>query len=165
MKISFTAVGPFLNNEGSGLYVLQSSVNHSCIPNAVVEFPYSNNTLVLKAIRNIKVGEEICTSYLDECQLERSRHSRQQALSSLYLFVCHCDKCQAQANDPDITSDEEESDEDWVLAKNAQEQWYNFHNKQELYIELYLISPCHNNESRYALLDSYVWHKWALSVK
>jgi len=112
LKISFTAVGPFLNNEGSGLYVLQSSVNHSCIPNAVVEFPYSNNTLVLKAIRNIKVGEEICTSYLDECQLERSRHSRQQALSSLYLFVCHCDKCQAQANDPDITSDEEESDED-----------------------------------------------------
>ncbi|EGI62525.1 PREDICTED: SET and MYND domain-containing protein 5 [Acromyrmex echinatior] len=106
------AVGPFLNNEGSGLYVLQSSVNHSCIPNAVVEFPYSNNTLVLKAIRNIKVGEEICTSYLDECQLERSRHSRQQALSSLYLFVCHCDKCQAQANDPDVTSDEEESDED-----------------------------------------------------
>lgn len=100
-----------MNNEGSGLYVLQSSVNHSCVPNAVVEFPYSNNTLVLKAIRDIKVGEEICTSYLDECQLERSRHSRQQALSSLYLFVCHCDKCQAQANDPDVTSDEE-SDED-----------------------------------------------------
>lgn len=109
---SSAAVGPFLNNEGSGLYILQSSVNHSCVPNAVVDFPYSNNTLVLKAIRDIKVGEEICTSYLDECQLERSRHSRQQALSSMYLFVCHCDKCQAQANDPDVTSDEDESDED-----------------------------------------------------
>lgn len=104
-------VGSFLNNEGSGLYVSQSAVNHSCVPNAVVEFPYSNNTLVLKAIRNIQVGEEICTSYLDECELERSRYSRQKALSSLYLFICHCDKCQSQANDSDITSEEDELDD------------------------------------------------------
>ncbi|GAB1863853.1 Histone-lysine N-trimethyltransferase SMYD5 [Camponotus japonicus] len=105
-------VGSFLNNEGSGLYILQSSVNHSCTPNAIAEFPYSNNTLVLKAIRDIQVGEEICTSYLDECELERSRYSRQKALSSLYLFVCHCDKCQAQINDPNVTSDEELDDDD-----------------------------------------------------
>lgn len=104
-------VGAFLNNEGSGLYILQSAVNHSCAPNAIVEFPYSNSTLVLKAIRDIQAGEEICTSYLDECELERSRYSRQKALSSSYLFVCHCDKCQSQANDPDVTSDEEELDD------------------------------------------------------
>lgn len=101
-------VGSFLNNEGSGLYILQSAVNHSCVPNAIVEFPYSNNTLVLRAIRDIQVEEEICTSYLEECELERSRYSRQKALSSLYLFVCRCDKCQSQTNDPDVTSDEEE---------------------------------------------------------
>lgn len=103
-------VGSFLNNEGSGLYVLQSTVNHSCLPNAVVEFPYSNNTLVLKAIRDIQPGEEICISYLEECELERSRHSRQKALSSLYLFICCCNKCKSQAGDPDITSDDEEYD-------------------------------------------------------
>ena len=45
-------VGSFLDNEGSGLYTLQSAINHSCVPNAIVEFPYSNNVLVLKAIRN-----------------------------------------------------------------------------------------------------------------
>ncbi|XP_020279033.1 SET and MYND domain-containing protein 5 [Pseudomyrmex gracilis] len=107
-------VGTFLNNEGSGLYILQSSINHSCSPNAIVEFPYSNNTLVLKAIRDIQDGEEICTSYLDECELERSRYSRQKALSTLYLFVCNCDRCQAQADDPDVTSesDDEEVDND-----------------------------------------------------
>ncbi|KAK2578816.1 hypothetical protein KPH14_012034 [Odynerus spinipes] len=104
-------VGSFLNNEGSGLYVLQSTVNHSCLPNAIVEFPYSNNTLVLKATRDIQPGEEICISYLEECELERSRHSRQKALSSLYLFVCCCDKCQSQAGDPDVTSDDEEYDD------------------------------------------------------
>lgn len=106
------AVAFFLNNEGSGLYVLQSSVNHSCVPNAVVEFPYSNNILVLKAIRDIHPEEEICISYLDECCLERSRHSRQKALSSLYLFHCYCNKCLSQANDLDLTSEDEVDDND-----------------------------------------------------
>ena len=105
------AVGSFLNNEGSGLYVLQSAVNHSCVPNAIVEFPYSNNVLVLKAIRDIQPEEEICISYLDECDLERSRHSRQKALSSLYLFLCRCDKCLSQADDPDLTSEDELDDD------------------------------------------------------
>ncbi|XP_043265887.1 SET and MYND domain-containing protein 5 [Colletes gigas] len=101
------AIGSFLNNEGSGLYTLQSTVNHSCIPNAIVEFPYSNNVLVLKAIRDIQPEEEICISYLDECDLERSRHSRQKALCSMYLFLCHCNKCLLQADDPDLTSEDE----------------------------------------------------------
>lgn len=104
-------VGSFLNNEGSGLYVLQSKVNHSCIPNAFVEFPYSNNVLVLRAIRCIQPGEEICISYLDECALERSKHSRQKALSSLYLFVCSCGKCESQADEPNVTSEEEDMDD------------------------------------------------------
>ncbi|XP_008213730.1 SET and MYND domain-containing protein 5 [Nasonia vitripennis] len=105
-------VGTFLNNEGSGLYVLQSAINHSCAPNASVEFPHSDSRLVVRALRDIKPDEEICIAYLDECHLERSRHSRQKALSSLYLFVCKCDKCQQQASDPDVTSDEEFDDED-----------------------------------------------------
>ncbi|XP_076651451.1 SET and MYND domain containing, class 5 [Halictus rubicundus] len=105
------AVGVFLNNEGSGLYALQSAINHSCVPNAIVEFPFSNNVLVLKAIRNIQPEEEICISYLDECDQERSRHSRQKALRSLYLFVCRCDKCLSQAGDPDLTSEDEFDDD------------------------------------------------------
>ncbi|XP_043270494.1 SET and MYND domain-containing protein 5 [Venturia canescens] len=100
-------VGTYLNNEGSGLYALQSTINHSCSPNANVEFPFSNSTLVVTATKDISAGEEICIGYLDECELERSRHSRQKALSSLYLFNCRCDKCVAQADDPDCTSDEE----------------------------------------------------------
>lgn len=105
-------MGTFLNNEGSGLYSLQSCINHSCNPNASVEFPHSNSTLVVRALREIRPDEEICIAYLDECHLERSRHSRQKALSSLYLFLCKCDKCQQQASDPDVTSDEDFDDED-----------------------------------------------------
>lgn len=103
-------VGTFLNNEGSGLYTLQSTINHSCLPNAEVEFPYSNNILVLKATRDIHPEDEICISYLDECLLERSRHSRQKALSSQYLFKCKCTKCISQADDPDLTSEEDDDE-------------------------------------------------------
>lgn len=50
------------------------------MPNAQSTFPYSNDIVVLKAIQPIQPGEEICISYLDECQLERSRHSRQKVI-------------------------------------------------------------------------------------
>lgn len=105
-------VGTFLNNEGSALYSYQSKVNHSCSPNVECRFPHSNNVLALTATRDIKVGEEICISYLDECALERSRHSRQKMLSENYLFQCQCEKCDSQVNDPDETSDDEEEDDD-----------------------------------------------------
>lgn len=104
------AVGTFLNNEGTGLYKVQSSMNHSCVPNVIIEFPHSNSTLAVKALRDIRAGEELCISYLDECELERSRHSRQKSLKSLYLFICQCEKCLSQADDPEETSSDEDDD-------------------------------------------------------
>lgn len=104
--------GEFLNNEGSGLYLLQSKINHSCVPNAQSTFPYSNDIVVLKATQIIQPGEEICISYLDECLLERSRHTRQKILKENYIFLCQCMKCQLQSNDPDETSEDEDDDED-----------------------------------------------------
>lgn len=104
--------GTFLNNEGVGLYTLQSACNHSCIPNAEPSFLHNNHRLSLVALTDIQEGEEVFISYLDECMLERSRHSRRKELMTNYLFLCDCPKCQEQANDPDCTSDEEEEDED-----------------------------------------------------
>lgn len=101
-----------MNNEGSGLYKVQSKINHSCVPNAQSTFPYSNDVVVLKALKEIQPGEEICISYLDECQLERSRHTRQAILKENYLFVCNCPRCLEQINDPDETSEEEDDDDD-----------------------------------------------------
>ncbi|XP_032094190.1 SET and MYND domain-containing protein 5 [Thamnophis elegans] len=103
--------GDFLNCEGSGLYVLQSCCNHSCLPNAEASFPDNNFVLHLTAVEDIHQGEEICISYLDCCQRERSRHSRCKILQENYLFICSCPKCLAQAEDPDVTSEEEEEEE------------------------------------------------------
>ncbi|XP_073997905.1 SET and MYND domain containing, class 5 [Rhodnius prolixus] len=111
-------VGTFLNCEGSGLYKMQKNINHSCNPNATVTFPHSNFTLSLIASKNIKAGEEICVSYLDECNLFRSRHSRRVILRNHYLFECHCEKCTEQAGDPDVTSEEESSNEDESISED-----------------------------------------------
>jgi SET domain-containing protein len=105
-------VGAFLNNEGSGLYQIQSACNHSCDPSAEITYPRSDFTMVMQALRDIKKGEEITISYIDECVRERSRHSRIKFLRELYLFTCECPKCDSQRNDPDVTSSEEEDEEE-----------------------------------------------------
>ena len=104
--------GQFMNNEGSGLYTKQSTINHSCEPNSVVEFPFNNHELVVNATKNISAGEEILISYLVECDLSRSRHSRCKELAENYLFNCDCVKCASQMYDPDVTSEEEMTEDD-----------------------------------------------------
>ena len=83
---------------------------------SAVEFPFNNHELVVNAQKDISAGEEILISYLNECELERSRHSRNKMLAENYLFNCDCMKCAKQIDDPDVTSDEEmtsdESDDD-----------------------------------------------------
>uniref|UniRef100_A0AAR2J219 Protein-lysine N-trimethyltransferase SMYD5 n=1 Tax=Pygocentrus nattereri TaxID=42514 RepID=A0AAR2J219_PYGNA len=103
--------GDFLNCEGSGLYLLQSSCNHSCVPNAEASFPDNNFLLHLSALSDIRPGEEICISYLDCCQRDRSRHSRHKILRENYLFVCSCQKCMSQMDDADVTSEDEDEGE------------------------------------------------------
>ncbi|XP_063963551.1 histone-lysine N-trimethyltransferase SMYD5-like [Lytechinus pictus] len=104
--------GAFLNCEGSALYKLQSCCNHSCEPNAEINFLHNNSTLSLTALTDISEGEEVLISYLDECSRERSRHSRQKELRENYLFTCDCPKCRLQCDDPDATSSEEEEEEE-----------------------------------------------------
>lgn len=112
IESTVTASGSFLDNEGSGLYTKQSKINHSCTPNAEIQFLHSNFVLTLTAIKDIAPDEEICISYLEPCMMERSRHSRQKELRENYLFICQCEKCEEQINEPDETSDEEEEDDD-----------------------------------------------------
>ncbi|XP_072932839.1 protein-lysine N-trimethyltransferase SMYD5 [Epargyreus clarus] len=104
--------GEFINTEGSGLFRLQSACNHSCDPNVEVCFPHGNHRLQLRALKPLMPGDEICISYLDECSLRRSRHSRQKELAQNYLFLCWCQRCVSEASQPECTSEEEMSDND-----------------------------------------------------
>lgn len=104
--------GDFLNNEGVALFSLQSTCNHSCVPNAEANYLYNNSRLTLIALKEIQAGDEICISYLDECDRDRSRHSRQKLLKENYMFLCGCEKCLEQSEDPDCTSDDDDEDEE-----------------------------------------------------
>ena len=110
-KIEYES-GDFEDCEGSGLFKLQSSCNHSCEPNAQVSFPCNTYDLCLKALKHIKKNEEISISYLQNCELGRSRHSRQKTLRENYLFLCDCYKCVLQADQADVTSEDDEDEED-----------------------------------------------------
>jgi hypothetical protein len=100
-----------LNSEGSGLYELQSMINHSCEPNAEIKFADNNSTLTLMSVKDIEAGEEIYISYLNECELQSSRHSRQKTLRENYLFICECERCEREKDQADETSDEDLEEE------------------------------------------------------
>ncbi|KAK7571815.1 hypothetical protein V9T40_014287 [Parthenolecanium corni] len=106
-------VGIFINNEGSGLYSMQSCINHSCAPNAKIAFPFNCSRLALVAKKDILPGEEIFITYLDKCSRKRSCHSRRKILQNHYLFECMCSKCLLDStNEPDVTSDDDDDDDD-----------------------------------------------------
>ncbi|KAI3323581.1 SET domain-containing protein [Xylariaceae sp. AK1471] len=74
----------------TGLYMnpALAMVNHSCIPNAFVQFV--GRQALLHAYQEINKGEEIQISYID-CNIHLSH--RQEALKTRYHFTCHCPRC------------------------------------------------------------------------
>jgi len=119
-RLDATAGLDFLDNEGAGLYRLQSAANHSCVPNAQVEFRDGDYRLSMVATRAIAPGEEIEISYLDECQLAHSRHTRAKYLRENYLFDCACERCLRELEaQPDETSEEESDEEEDCSMEDA----------------------------------------------
>ncbi|ORY40401.1 SET domain-containing protein [Rhizoclosmatium globosum] len=112
--------------EGSGLHTIHATINHSCTPNAMVfkdaaglDVSASSSSLgsisgnvirdgrtVIRAIKNIKKGEEITISYLDEGSDEMDadfevadedgedeREWRAMSLREYGIDKCECAKC------------------------------------------------------------------------
>ncbi|KAH8675776.1 hypothetical protein BX600DRAFT_432329 [Xylariales sp. PMI_506] len=63
-------------------------VNHSCIPNAFVQF--IGRQAILRASQEIKQGEEVEISYID---CNRGRAYRQVTLKERWHFTCACRRC------------------------------------------------------------------------
>jgi len=73
----------------SGLFATASRMNHSCLPNAHHCWNGSLNRKTVHAVRDIKAGEEIFTTYISLC---RGPEDRQSVLSR-YGFACNCPAC------------------------------------------------------------------------
>lgn len=71
-----------------GTFPVGALFNHSCRPNAIVM--YEGQTQVVRTLEDIAVGQEVCTSYVDNGV---QRAERRQLLRGKYYFDCLCPRC------------------------------------------------------------------------
>ncbi|BGP19589.1 hypothetical protein JCM10213_009318 [Rhodosporidiobolus nylandii] len=94
---SFSLTSPSdVTNIGVSISPLTALFNHSCRPNAVVVFPSFPSPsqpkhMAVVALREIKPGEEILTSYVD---IALPRDERRKELRERYKFDCVCEECE-----------------------------------------------------------------------
>jgi len=79
--------------EGTGFFMLQSLLNHSCDPNAASIKTQDEHTgvAVIAAVKTIEPGEEITIDYMDVKELPVAE--RQEVLFQQYHFQCRCARC------------------------------------------------------------------------
>jgi hypothetical protein len=76
------------------LMLLVASVNHSCMPNAVLLGSE------LRTISHVAAGEQVLLSYLNDTDLATlDVHQRRAKLHYRWGFVCHCNRCVREAEE------------------------------------------------------------------
>lgn len=65
---------------------IMAKLNHSCNPNVIFNFDEINGHMILKTIKPITNGEEICCSYL----MNKTINNHKEYLHDHYGFVCKC---------------------------------------------------------------------------
>jgi len=85
---SFRATSPDGTFIGLLLDPVFAVANHSCAPNA--ELQCDGRHIQLRALREIKEGEQIFISYIDESE---DLEARRQVLEERYFFKCECERC------------------------------------------------------------------------
>ena len=82
------------NTFTDGVYLRMSRFNHSCQPNAeIFANQDANDATDVRALRNIKEGEEITICYTDSDKSLWSREERRAELKHVYNFDCNCEGC------------------------------------------------------------------------
>jgi hypothetical protein len=82
---------PLPNVEGAAIFAHLSCLNHSCSPNAEVQYDETHGARLI-ALCSIARGDEVTISYIDEAQPVTRRHA---ALSE-YSFSCDCPTCEGE---------------------------------------------------------------------
>ena len=95
-----TEIAIFANNqiEGRGsdkcLFISLSLLNHSCASNASWTSDINNpKVMEVRAIRDIKKGEEITVNYLCDWSVYLSNVERAETLMTTWNFQCDCLSC------------------------------------------------------------------------
>ena len=71
-----------------------SMLNHSCDPNTITNSPdFSGKSMEVRAIKEIQVGEEVTTSYIDALTATLREKKEKEVLLENWSFQCKCDIC------------------------------------------------------------------------
>jgi len=95
--------------DGAALYLAVSRLNHSCDPNARV-LPSLERAEVI-ALRAIKKGEEVCTSYMP-AEILRQNHEQRSKFLAEFEIVCRCSRCKEE-----ISSRTNEDQWSWIRVE------------------------------------------------
>ncbi|RZC34372.1 SET and/or TPR 11 domain containing protein [Asbolus verrucosus] len=101
LEVHYDFTKNVLQTFGVGLYSFSSLFNHACCPN-VEGFQYGS-TMVMKAMKTIKEGEQCCISYgmsYGNCPKEL----RQEVLRTKFFFKCECEACKFNWREWNATS-------------------------------------------------------------
>ncbi len=90
-------VGGELADFGSGVFPFAAIFNHACHPHAQWRPLASGSAIIVRALRDIRAGEEVSVSYLPLGTVGRKRKTH---LLEQYGFVCTCERCTAPPGSP-----------------------------------------------------------------
>ncbi|TYZ59868.1 hypothetical protein PybrP1_011267, partial [[Pythium] brassicae (nom. inval.)] len=95
--------GGFLGVEGTALFPIICTMNHSCDPNCTVLYTKDGHAHVV-AVRAIRRGEELCICYID---IDGDVRTREAHLRE-YQFKCFCARCvsERRALEPTVAETE-----------------------------------------------------------
>ncbi|KAK6511136.1 hypothetical protein TWF481_000058 [Arthrobotrys musiformis] len=80
-----------------GIFPQSARLNHSCSPNVFHRYNPVIDRLTVHALRDIKVGEELLTSYIDICHPTAVRRH----ILKHWGFRCRCSACDSPDDDED----------------------------------------------------------------
>ncbi|KAK3103783.1 hypothetical protein FSP39_021868 [Pinctada imbricata] len=110
----------------TAIYPTASLMNHSCDPTIISSF--HKDTLVVRAIKDVKKGEEIYNCYGPHYK-KMCREERQQVLTEQYFFCCQCPPCQCDESNnfnyyvcPDCSEQLTENSQDLYCIKCKKKQ-------------------------------------------
>ncbi|RUS35526.1 hypothetical protein BC938DRAFT_480333 [Jimgerdemannia flammicorona] len=82
---------------GTGLWILPSLINHSCLANA--SFFNIGDFMFIRAVRDLNEGEEVCVAYVGVLDTYEGRTKKLEKRN----FECHCPLCDFERAQPEAT--------------------------------------------------------------
>ncbi|XP_069552693.1 N-lysine methyltransferase SMYD2-like [Brachyistius frenatus] len=90
----FTIEDDELSHMGTAVYPDVALINHSCLPSVIVTF--TGTSAEIRAVRDMKPGDEVLISYIDLLYPTDDRNNR---LRESYYFTCDCQECKQKSKD------------------------------------------------------------------